>query len=240
MRFNITVLGLVFCLAGCRVLQHERVTVNNRKHRPDTTEIALSQYGDLPNPEDKTIHPVFSSDSTQICLWWARSYKNLSSPDSWVVISATNAAFITSSANNVVGTEQITRDFPFLVPTLLWRDCFTNTTAYAVDDTRQYALRAFNAPDKTSTSIVEMLQLRDGADTMWKTTLPKIHDVDLLVFNGESIFALKSGMRGYILGFGTGEILSSFTYGAEETKQELRSRRLRYNPFADFDDDLSF
>ena len=238
MRFSNIILGLFFCLTGCRALQHEQITASNRNRRLETADIPLSKYDALPDLERHTVKPMFSSGSTQICLWWARSYKNTSSPDNWVVISATNAAFITSSAHNVVGTEQITRDFPFLVPTLLWRDCFTNTTAYAVDDTRQYALRAFNAPDKTS--IVEMLRLRDGADTMWKTTLPKFHDVDLLVFNGGSIFALKSGMTGYILDFGTGEILSSFTYGAEETKQELRSRRLRYNPFADFDDDLSF
>jgi len=242
MRFSTIILGLFCCLSGCRSVQCERVTVNNRKHRPDTTEIALSQYGDLPNPEDQTIHPVFSSDSTKICLWWAQSYKNLSSPDSWVVISATNAAFITSSDSNAVRTEQILRDFPFLAPTLQWGTFFANATAYAVDNSSQCALRAFSNLDRHRLlpATVEMHNLRDSGGVVWKTTLPSTRDVKRLLFRDESIIVLSGGMTGYILDFGTGEILSSFTYGTKETKQELRSRRLRYNPFADFDDDLSF
>jgi len=123
------------CLLSCQGSKNVMSTANTK------LEIPLSQYGDFSRGA-KSAHLVFSGDSKQICLWWSQGLVNFSSPAHWIVFSTTNADLLASSADDAVEMRQLLRDFPFLAPTVRWGDCFTNATAYYVNEDARHALRA--------------------------------------------------------------------------------------------------
>ena len=256
--------GLFFCVIVSYVLMSERQDVVSHL---EGMEIGLSTFGDFARNK---VAPrlAFSKDGSLICMWDKRAYPgNISDciPDKWIVFSVKDGDFITASSNQVwqgwfphiiytvpstnkmSDTEELLRNFPFLTPDVKWGSCFTNVTAYTIQDATQLALRAHPPPKYTTYEeylrvfpVVAMFRLGEEADVLWETKLngaSRNRDVKQLAFLNvpdsaeQRILAVCEDQSGYVLKQETGEILSSFTYGHIETEREARWRMRRFALF---------
>ena len=204
--------------------------------RHKKTEIRLSQYGNF-SRSNTMARLVFSQDGNQVCLWESKLTSDWN-PSKWIVFSVKNGVFLTSSTNGTGKTEQPLLNFPFLTLNIRWGNYFTNTTAYAIQEGTQLALRAHPRPkekyatleeeERLSVPTVVMFRLGREPDILWKTKLTEAthSSIYCLAFLDspnsveKCVLAVCSHKTGYVLNQDTGKLLSSFTYGDTEPEKK--------------------
>ena len=229
-------IGLFAIILGACSTTSFRNNINKATPQAQKMKINVLSYGEFFGGL------VFSKDNNQICLWESEQYFNDYSPDKWVIFSTHDGKYVTSWANELKQSEELLQNFPFLEPVVKWAHCFTNETtyinptAYILDKTSTYAVRA--NPNNSPAPNVELLRLGETPSVIWGSEVNNSHHVRQFAFlnNEKQILAACSGITGYILETKSGEILSSFNYGPIDTPEKIKARKRRFALWVNGDD----
>lgn len=207
--------------------------------------IPLHAYGDFSRSQEE-VHIQFSPTGERLCLWWPKDSQDARFPSRWLVLG-TNGVLISSWTNRVV--DDLNLGFPTLFTARKWRDCFTNTTAHAMDKDGASCVRAFPAtdynPPHRPTCGIEMIRLGADSHSVWRKELKNFHNIAFLAFlphvDGTNLIVGFKGSHGFFLDAVTGSTISDFTYGSIESDEAAVQRKKKFRlKYSDDDPALRF